>query len=252
MARSSVARLVIMLVVFRIVRDRFLALYQRRQVNLVTRTEVGAGRCRPARGRRGQAQSHAVGPRPSHQRRPGAAAPLAVVHHVGQHLADWESVDQSIEQGQQAASSSGKDSAFILQAFTFGDNKDDGEAVGVCTPSMNQQECYSKLDYPSASTQLQLRNEVLEHSSAKLNSARQLHSSLVIHSLCLNSLTKRTFALCLKAWVLWREPAGSTDGGVSVASKNGCWSAPQDCSASLRLSSRSCLSASLSGSAVCP
>jgi hypothetical protein len=87
---------------------------------------------------------------------------------ASQHLADWQSVDQSIEQGQRAADAAGKASAFILQAFTFGDNLDDGEAVGVCTPSMSQQQCYGKLDYPSASTQLQLRNEVLEHSSAKL------------------------------------------------------------------------------------
>jgi hypothetical protein len=87
---------------------------------------------------------------------------------ASQHLADWESVDQSIEQGQRAATAAGKQSAFILQAFTFGDNLDDGEAVGVCTPSMSQQQCYGKLDYPSAATQLQLRNEVLEHSNAKL------------------------------------------------------------------------------------
>jgi hypothetical protein len=87
---------------------------------------------------------------------------------ASQHLADWASVDQSIEQGQRAATAAGKQSAFILQAFTFGDNLDDGEAVGVCTPSMSQQQCYGKLDYPSAATQLQLRNEVLEHSNAKL------------------------------------------------------------------------------------
>jgi hypothetical protein len=85
-----------------------------------------------------------------------------------QHLADWQSVDQSVEQAQHAATAAGKPSAFILQAFTFGDNLDDGEAVGVCTPSMTTQQCSSKLDYPSAATQLQLRNEVLEHSSAKL------------------------------------------------------------------------------------
>lgn len=85
-----------------------------------------------------------------------------------QHLADWQSVQQSVSEGQRAANSAGKSSAYILQAFTFGDNLDDGEAVGVCTPSMSPEQCYGKLNYPSAATQLQLRNEVLEHSSAKL------------------------------------------------------------------------------------
>lgn len=85
-----------------------------------------------------------------------------------QHLADWQSVQQSITQGQRAADAAGKSSAFILQAFTFGDNLDDGEAVGACTASMSPQQCYGKLTYPSAATQLQLRNEVLEHSNAKL------------------------------------------------------------------------------------
>jgi hypothetical protein len=33
---------------------------------------------------------------------------------------------------------------------------------------MSPQQCYGKLNYPSAATQLQLRNEVLEHSNAKL------------------------------------------------------------------------------------
>src|SRR6201999_4144105 len=55
-----------------------------------------------------------------------------------------------------------------LQAFSFGDNLIDGQDVGVCTASMSESTCASKLHYPSAATQLQLRNEVLEHSHPKL------------------------------------------------------------------------------------
>lgn len=85
-----------------------------------------------------------------------------------QHLADWQSVDQSAAQAQQAADNAGKSSAFILQAFTFGDNLDDGEAVGACAASMSAQQCAGRLNYPDAATQLQLRNEVLEHANPKL------------------------------------------------------------------------------------
>lgn len=84
------------------------------------------------------------------------------------NLGTWESVQQSITQDQRAAADTGTASAFILQAFTFGDNLDDGEAVGVCTPSMSQAQCASLLQYPSASVQLELRNQVLANAHPKL------------------------------------------------------------------------------------
>ena len=87
---------------------------------------------------------------------------------AGQHLADWQSVQQSASDEQRAANSAGKQSAFILQAFTFGDNLSDGEAVGACTAAMSQLLCYHQLQYPSPAAQLQLRNEILEHAHPKL------------------------------------------------------------------------------------
>jgi hypothetical protein len=84
------------------------------------------------------------------------------------YAATWQSVAQSAAQDQRAAQAAGTQSAFILQAFSFGDNLTDGEAVGVCSPSMSQAECASKLPYPSAAAQLELRNEVLEHADPRL------------------------------------------------------------------------------------
>jgi hypothetical protein len=86
----------------------------------------------------------------------------------GNNLAAWESVQESVTQDQRAATDEGTGSAFLLQAFTFGDNLDDGEAVGACTPSMSQAACANRLQYPSASVQLELRNQVLEHAHPKL------------------------------------------------------------------------------------
>ena len=84
------------------------------------------------------------------------------------NLAMWQSVQQSVTQDQRAAAGTGSGSAFILQSFTFGDNLDDGEAVGVCTAAMTQARCGSLLQYPSASVQLELRNLVLENAHPKL------------------------------------------------------------------------------------
>jgi hypothetical protein len=85
-----------------------------------------------------------------------------------QNLGTWQAVEQSISQDQNAGDRAGTQTAYILQAFTFGDNLTDGEAVGVCTPRMTQAQCASKLSYPSAASQLELRNEVLEHADPKL------------------------------------------------------------------------------------
>ena len=84
------------------------------------------------------------------------------------NLAVWGSVQQQITKAQSSATRNGQDSAFILQAFTFGDNLSDGEAVGVCTPSMSSSQCASLLLYPNQQTQTELRNEVLRNSHAKL------------------------------------------------------------------------------------
>lgn len=84
------------------------------------------------------------------------------------NLATWQSVQQSVSDDQQAATRAGTSSAFILQAFSFGDSLADGEAVGVCTARMSQSHCASLLHYPEAGVQLELRNQVLEHAHPKL------------------------------------------------------------------------------------
>jgi len=87
---------------------------------------------------------------------------------VSKNLSTWDGILQSVTQDQRAANQYGTPSAFILQAFTFGDNLTDGEDVGVCNAGMSSAQCAGLLSYPSASTQLQLRNEVLEHAHPKL------------------------------------------------------------------------------------
>jgi hypothetical protein len=87
---------------------------------------------------------------------------------AGQNLAVWQSVQASVTQDQRAATQQGTSSAFILQAFSFGDNLSDGEAVGACTASMSQAQCASRLQYPSASVQLALRNAALQNAHPKL------------------------------------------------------------------------------------
>ena len=87
---------------------------------------------------------------------------------LGRNLASWDSVQQSVSEDQRAATRAGTPSAFILQAFSFGDSLGDGEAVGACTPKMTQAQCASVLRYPEAGVQLELRNQVLEHAHPKL------------------------------------------------------------------------------------
>ena len=84
------------------------------------------------------------------------------------NLATWDSVQQSVGADQRAATRAGTPSAFILQAFSFGDSLGDGEAVGACTPKMTQSQCAGLLRYPEAGVQLELRDQVLEHSHPKL------------------------------------------------------------------------------------
>jgi hypothetical protein len=80
----------------------------------------------------------------------------------------WSGVAQSASTAQRSANRYGKQSAFILQAFTWGDNLSDGQAIGVCSSTDTSSSCYSQLRYPSAAEQLQLRNEVLTHAHPKL------------------------------------------------------------------------------------
>ncbi|HEX3616104.1 MAG TPA: hypothetical protein VHU61_06180 [Solirubrobacteraceae bacterium] len=87
---------------------------------------------------------------------------------AGQNLAIWQSVQQSITQDQRAATRQGTSSAFILQAFSFGDNLSDGQAVGACTASMSQAQCASRLQFPSAGVELALRNAALQYAQPKL------------------------------------------------------------------------------------
>jgi hypothetical protein len=86
----------------------------------------------------------------------------------GRNLAAWGSVQQSVSDDQRAATRAGTPSAFILQAFSFGDSIGDGEAVGVCSAKMTQSQCGSLLRYPEAGVQLELRNQVIEHAHPKL------------------------------------------------------------------------------------
>jgi hypothetical protein len=80
----------------------------------------------------------------------------------------WGSMAQWATDAQHSADVAGKQSAFILQAFTWGDNLSDGQTIGACSASDTQASCYGKLRYPSAAEQLQLRNEVLAHAHPKL------------------------------------------------------------------------------------
>jgi hypothetical protein len=80
----------------------------------------------------------------------------------------WAAVGQWATDAQNMADAAGKQSAFILQAFTWGDNLSDGQSVGVCSPTDTQASCYRRLVYPPPEAQLELRNEVLLHAHPKL------------------------------------------------------------------------------------
>jgi hypothetical protein len=84
------------------------------------------------------------------------------------HPVTWDAVRQTVTATQSSADRAGKASAFILQAFTWGDNLIDGEAVGVCSPSDTLASCYTRLRYPSAAEQLALRDAVLSYAHPAL------------------------------------------------------------------------------------
>jgi len=87
---------------------------------------------------------------------------------VGANQDMWGSIAQWASDAQRSADAAGKQSAFILQAFTWGDNLVDGQAIGVCSATDTQSSCYAKLRYPSSAEQLQLRNEVLSNAHPAL------------------------------------------------------------------------------------
>lgn len=87
---------------------------------------------------------------------------------VAANQAIWDGVQQTALDTQRAANAADKQSAFILQAFTWGDNIDDGVMIGACSPNQSRWACYRRLRYPNAGEQLQLRNEVLVHAHPKL------------------------------------------------------------------------------------
>ena len=87
---------------------------------------------------------------------------------VTAHEGAWNSIAQAASQAQRAAAVAHRQSAFILQAFTWGDNVDDGSAVGACSEGESNWSCYASLRYPSRGEQLQLRNEILLHAHPTL------------------------------------------------------------------------------------
>jgi hypothetical protein len=87
---------------------------------------------------------------------------------VSAHSDTWDAWAQEASDAQRAADVAHHQSAFILQAFTWGDNIDDGVAIGACSPSMDKYACNARLQYPSEQAQLELRNEVLLHAHPAL------------------------------------------------------------------------------------
>jgi hypothetical protein len=80
---------------------------------------------------------------------------------VGANESTWSNVAASASAAQAAADSAGKPSAFILQAFSWGDNLTDGIDIGGCSGADTIVSCNARLRYPSAGEQLALRNAVL-------------------------------------------------------------------------------------------
>ena len=87
---------------------------------------------------------------------------------ASQHPDMWAYIDGTVTGAQQAARQAGKGSAFILQAFTWGDNLDDGTAIGVCNQADTTASCSQRLRYPSGPEQAAIRNAVLAHAHPNL------------------------------------------------------------------------------------
>jgi hypothetical protein len=74
--------------------------------------------------------------------------------------ATWSELVREARVTQQQADRAGKSSAFILQAFSWGDNIADGSAIGICPQTDTTMVCAGRLRYPSAGEQLVLRDTV--------------------------------------------------------------------------------------------
>ena len=80
----------------------------------------------------------------------------------------WAYVRGTIDAAQQDARQAGKGTAFILQAFTWGDNVADGTAIGVCSQADSTASCDARLRYPAGAEQLALRNAVIRRARPRL------------------------------------------------------------------------------------
>jgi hypothetical protein len=84
------------------------------------------------------------------------------------HTVTWDGVGLTATAAQSAADRAGKPSAFMLQAFTWGDNLRDGQVLGVCSPWDTIDSCNARLRYPSGAEQLALRNTILRRAHPAL------------------------------------------------------------------------------------
>jgi hypothetical protein len=84
------------------------------------------------------------------------------------HGATWDRVTQLASATQSSADRAGTPSAFILQAFSWGDSLSDGQGIGVCSASDTMDSCNTRLRYPSGAEQLALRDAILRNANPAL------------------------------------------------------------------------------------
>jgi hypothetical protein len=80
----------------------------------------------------------------------------------------WNGVGLTARAAQSSADREGKASAFILQAFTWGDNLRDGQVLGVCSPYDTIDSCNGRLRYPTGAEQLALQDTILRNAHPAL------------------------------------------------------------------------------------
>jgi hypothetical protein len=78
----------------------------------------------------------------------------------GDNWATWSELSREARDTQRQADRAGKQSAFILQAFSWGDNVADGSAIGICPQTDTTIACAERLRYPRPQEQLVLRNTI--------------------------------------------------------------------------------------------
>jgi hypothetical protein len=74
----------------------------------------------------------------------------------------------TVAAAQSNANGAHRPSAFILQAFSWGDSLADGRAIGMCSAADTAAGCGARLSYPSSGQQTTLLDAVLHHARAKL------------------------------------------------------------------------------------